>query len=57
MAWPDMSDMFPDIPKGILELRSVEPCAVPQELPSAEGTKKLKMISFNLISSNSRAVK
>ena len=24
MAWPDMSDMFPDIPKGIFELRSVE---------------------------------
>ena len=51
MAWPDMSDMFPDIPKGIFELRSVEPCAVPQELSSAEGTKKLKRFSFHLISS------
>ena len=51
MAWPDMSDMFPDIPKGIFELRSVEPCAVPPELSSAEGTKKSKMISFHLISS------
>ena len=51
MVWPDMSDMFPDIPKGIFELRSVEPCAVPPELSSAEGTKKLKMISFHLISS------
>ena len=51
MVWPDMSDMIPDIPKGIFELRSVEPCAVPPELSSAEGTKKLKMISFNFISS------
>ena len=39
MGWPDMSDMFPDIPKGIFELRSVEPCAVPPELSSTEGTK------------------
>ena len=51
MAWPDMSDMFPDIPKGILQLRSMEPCAVPSELSSTEGTKKLKMVSFHLISS------
>ena len=51
MGWPDMSDMFPDIPKGIFELRSVQPCAVPSQLSSAEGTKKLKMIAFHLISS------
>ena len=51
MGWPDMSDMFPDIPKGIFELRSVEPCAVPSQLSSAEGTKKLRMIAFHLISS------
>ena len=51
MAWPDMSNMFPDIPKGIFELRSVEPCAVPPELSSIEGTKKIQMIAFHLISS------
>ena len=51
MGWPDTSDIFPDIPKGIFELRSVELSAVPPELSSAEGTKKLKMIAFHLISS------
>ena len=51
MGWPDISDMFPDIPKGIFELRSVEPCAVPPELSSTEGTKKIQMIAFHLISS------
>ena len=51
MDWPDMSDMFPDIPKGIFELRTVEPCAVPPELSSTEGMKKIKIIDFHLISS------
>ena len=51
MGWSDMSDMFPDIPKGIFELRSLEPCAVPSELSSAEGTEKIQMIAFHLISS------
>ena len=51
MGWPDMPDMFPDIPKGIFELRSVEPCAVPPELSSTEGTKKIQMIDFHLFSS------
>ena len=46
-----MSDIFPDIPKGIFELRSVEPCAVSPELSSAEGTEKIQMIAFHLISS------
>ena len=48
MAWPDM---FPNIPKGIFELRSVEPNAVPSELSPVEGTKKIQMIAFHLISS------
>ena len=47
----NMSDMFPDIPKGIFELRTVEPCAVPPELSSTEGMKKIQMIAFHLISS------
>ena len=51
MGWPDMSDMFPDIPTGIFELRSVEPCAVPPELSSTEDTKKIQIINFGLISS------
>ena len=57
MAWPDMSDMFPDIPKGIFELRSVEPCAVPSEISSIEGMKKIQMIAFHLISSGLAMVK
>ena len=51
MGWPDMSDMFPDIPTGIFEIPSVEPCAVPPELSSTEDMKKIKMIAFHLISS------
>ena len=51
MDWPDMSDMFPDIPKGIFEVRTVEPCAVPPELSSTEGTKKIQIIDFHLVSS------
>ena len=59
MAWPDMSDMggSPNIPKGIFELRSVEPCAVPSEISSIEGTKKIQMIAFHLISSGLAMVK
>ena len=52
IALPDTSDMFPDIPKGIFELCSVEPCTVPSELSSIEGTKKQKkiqLIAFHLI--------
>ena len=49
MGWPDMSDMFPDIPKGIFELRSAEPYAVLPELSSTEGTKKIQMIAFHLV--------
>ena len=51
VGWPDMSDMFPNIPKEIFELRSVEPCAFPPELSSTGGTKKIQMIAFHLISS------
>ena len=47
MGWPDMSEMFPGLPKGIFELRSVGQCAVPPELSSTEGTKKIQMIAFH----------
>ena len=49
MGWPDMSEMFPGLPKGIFELRSVGQCAVPPELSSNEGTKKIQMIAFHLV--------
>ena len=43
--WPDTLDMFPDIPSGIFELRSVECNDLSSEMSAAFEGKKIKMIS------------